>query len=531
LIGDAAAYYQWATTIAAGDWVGREPFYQAPLYPYFLAICFRLFGDEVWMIRVIQAIGGCASVWCLWHGTSLLFNRRAGIISAAMLAVYAPAVFFDGVVQKASLACLFTCALWGALAAHSVRQGAGRAGLVGVLVALLALTRENAMVWLPLVALWVWTSAKTEAHWKRTRLVGACLLGTALVLVPVGMRNYRVGGEWSLSTFQAGPNFYIGNSQQADGRYRPLVRGHETPVFERRDAERLAEEAVGRELSPREVSRYWWSRAMADIRADPARWFGLIGRKLLMVWNRYEVADAESQYVYADYSLTLRVLGSICHFGVLCPLAAVGVIATSRDWRRLWICYAMIVSMALAVALFYVMARYRYPLVPLLLPFAAAGGLELWRLIRASEFRVLAKRVVIALAVAGVVNWPVHDEKRLDAMAWMNVGVTLAEEGDLVAATGSFRRAVQDHPESAEANNNLAQALALQGDYASAIGYYQAALAAEPGLLGADYNLAVALERTGRTAEAIHYYERALESDPSDEEARRTLRRLRESGP
>lgn len=525
-IGDGAAYYGWARTIADGNWLGQESFYQAPLYPYLLAICFSLLGDEVWTIRTIQAIGGCAAVWCLWYGISRTFDRRTGIISAGMLALYGPAVFFDGLVQKASLACLLTCALLAAMAGHGVRRNTWRAGLVGVLGALLVLTRENAAVWLPLVGLWVWNAAKGERRRERVCFIGAYFLGVALVLTPVGVRNKRVAGEWSLSTFQSGPNFYIGNNKKADGRYQPLVRGHETPAFERGDAEWLAERDLGRKLSSSEVSRYWWSRAMADIRADRTRWFALMGRKLLMVWNRYEVADAESQYVYADYSVTLHVLGSVWHFGVLCPLAAVGVIATSRDWRRLWIYYALIVSMALAVALFYVMARYRYPLVPLLIPFAAAGGLELWRLIRAREFRVLAMCVAIALAVAVVVNWPVHDEKRLNAMAWMNVGVTLAEEGDLVAATEYLHRAVQGHPESAEANNNLAQALALQGDYASAIGHYQAALALEPGLSGVDYNLAVALERVGRAAEAVRHYERALESNPLDEEARRALVRL-----
>ena len=58
------------------------------------------------------------------------------------------------------------------------------------------------------------------------------LAGLAFVLLPVGLRNRSVGGEYSLTTFQIGPNFYIGSNADATGRYRPLVRGHETPQFE-----------------------------------------------------------------------------------------------------------------------------------------------------------------------------------------------------------------------------------------------------------------------------------------------------------
>src|SRR5262245_31399286 len=36
LLGDARGYDAWAQQIAAGDWIGRDVFYQAPLYPYFL---------------------------------------------------------------------------------------------------------------------------------------------------------------------------------------------------------------------------------------------------------------------------------------------------------------------------------------------------------------------------------------------------------------------------------------------------------------------------------------------------------------
>jgi len=93
----------------------------------------------------------------------------------------------------------------------------------------------------------------------------------------------------------------------------------------------------------------------------------------MMVVNDYEVADAESAIVYADASFVLRVLQNVFRFGVLCPLAALGIVLTWRRWRELWVFYALTFSMVCAIALFYVMARYRYPLVPLLILFAAAG--------------------------------------------------------------------------------------------------------------------------------------------------------------
>lgn len=525
-IGDAAGYLSWAGRIAHGDWIGDEPFYQAPLYAYVLAVLVWSFGKSILAIRVAQAVWGGIGVWCLGYGTARLFGKRTGVLAAFLLALYGPAVFFDGIIQKASLSGLLVCVLIAGMGWLRAQTTYCRGLMLGLTLALLILTRENAIVWIPFVGAWLYGIDHTRAIRVRGATVAVMLVGLAIPLGAVAIRNRLVGGNWSPTTYQSGTNFYIGNRIGADGRYQPLLRGHETPEFEGHDAALLAERHEGRELSPREVSRYWWGRTWEEIRADPFRWIRLVGWKLLLVWNRYEVPDAESFYVYREFSWTLSVLGTVFHFGVLCPLAAIGLVSTRRHWRRLWIWYTLIASMALSVAFFYVLARYRYPLVPLLIPFAAAGCMHLADGGRARLARSSATLAMIGVVVAVLANWPVQDERRLDALAWMNVGVALAEEGRIPAATDYFRRAVEGYPTSAEASNNLAQALALQGRYAEAIAHYQAALAAAPDLMGVDYNLAVALEHAGRTGEALHHYQRALALDPSDEDARRAIARL-----
>ncbi len=550
LVGDAAGYWNWAGEIAMGDWIGRESFYQAPLYPYALAVLFEAFGESVWCVRVVQGLGGGLAVGLMCVSGSRLFGRRCGVVAGIMLALYAPAIFFDGIVQKASMGCALTCGLLACLTWRPTGKCGLGGGAVGVIAAALVLTRENALVWLPILAVWIvmrggngdrdvgagvecqgdvtkWLGDRRDSRERRVGTLLGFGLGVALVLGPVGVRNRVVGGEWSLSTFQSGPNFYIGNHRGASGVYDPLIRGHETPTFERRDATALAEQALGRELGAREVSGYWMSRAVADIREDPLGWAGLLGRKVLLVWNRYEVADVESQYVYAEFSSVLGVLGFVWHFGVLCPLAVVGLWVTWGRRRDLWIYYALIVSMAGSVAMFYVLARYRFVLVPLLIPFAAAGFVYLWDLVRRGGYRQLMAPAVVGTVVALVVNLPVVDERRLDAMAWMNLGVAVAEDGDIEVAATYFGRAVAEYPESAEANNNLAMALAVQGDHLEAIPHYEAALAADPTLMGVAYNLGVALERVGRVEDALLQYERAAELDAWDKDAGAAVLRLR----
>src|SRR3972149_12243463 len=60
---DEKAYINWARQIAAGEVMGQGVFYQDPLYPYFLALVFKGWGESLWAVRLIQAALGLLSVY------------------------------------------------------------------------------------------------------------------------------------------------------------------------------------------------------------------------------------------------------------------------------------------------------------------------------------------------------------------------------------------------------------------------------------------------------------------------------------
>ena len=109
LLGDSRGYDEWARRIAAGEWLGTDVFYQAPLYPYFLGAIYTLLGRDLFVVRVFQAIVGALSCATLSMAAERLFSRRAGLIAGHGLAFYAPAIFFDALIQKTVLDVFFLC--------------------------------------------------------------------------------------------------------------------------------------------------------------------------------------------------------------------------------------------------------------------------------------------------------------------------------------------------------------------------------------------------------------------------------------
>ncbi len=74
-VGAAALSLRWARRIAPGDWLGGGVSYQAPLYPYVLAAIYRVFGESVTTIRLVQAAIGTGSCVLLAAAAMWLFRR------------------------------------------------------------------------------------------------------------------------------------------------------------------------------------------------------------------------------------------------------------------------------------------------------------------------------------------------------------------------------------------------------------------------------------------------------------------------
>ena len=491
-------------------------------------------------MRVCQAFAGAGACVLLGYAAYRLFDRGVGVAAGLLLACCAPVIFLGALIQKSVLDIFFLCALLALLSTLAVEapepsplprprskrpapeptpaaERSWRWLAVGLALGALSLTRENALLFVPVVLAWLWLRPATGI--PRIRSMAIFAAGLAIVLLPVGVRNRVVGGEFHLTTAQSGPNLFIGNNANADGAYVPLRIGRGSPEYERVDATQIATRAVGRPLSPGEVSDYWTGRALDFIRAQPVAWLALEGRKFRLLWNASEVVDTESQESHADYSPLLRALGYVTHFGVLVPLAALGIWLTWSERGRLWWFYAMFGAYALSVMAFYVVARYRLPLAPFVIVFAAVTLVRGRRLLQARPRPQRTLALVVVAAVAVFCNWPAVSAAEMSAVTYHNLGTALQEEGRIDDAVAAYRRAVALDPAYVPALNGLGSALRQQGKLDEAIGQLEAVVRLRPDFADARYNLANALSERGRLPEAIALYKDLLQRRPDAADA------------
>jgi 4-amino-4-deoxy-L-arabinose transferase-like glycosyltransferase len=469
---DEESYDRWAREIAGGEVVGREIFFQEPLYPYALAGVYALAGDDPEAqrsaARHAQAVLGALTAVLAGLLGAKLFGARAGIVAGALMALHRPAVWFPALLLKENLFLPLACAF--ALALISARSWRGWLG-AGALAALGALLRGNMLVLLPFFAAWAALRAwrDREGAARAAGCASAVLAGAALVLLPVAARNHHVGGRFVLTTSGAGTNVYGGNN--LDNPYGlakefDWVRG--IPEHEAGDWRREASRRAGRELDASETSSFWLRETLRSVRDEPAEHARILWRKLRLTLGGYEVPDNHFLEWDARYVPILRA--PLPGFPVDGTIAMCGAFAFAALWalrrgealanRPARSVLAFAAAYLVTVVLTVTSERVRLPLVPLLSPFAAFA---LARVVRKSSWPVLIPSAALAALAVLAPALPAEMRERDFDERDHNLAVRALSEGDLAEARPIVSGLVQRRGGSARV-----QLVAAELDYRSA---------------------------------------------------------------
>jgi tetratricopeptide (TPR) repeat protein len=464
---DEASYDSWARAIAGGEWLGREIFFQEPLYPYWLGSVYALAGADPVAQRALarraQAVLGAICAVLIGLVGRQLGGSGVGLVAAGLFAVYRPAIWMNSQLLKPSLFLpLWTAFAWLlARACAAPRASARNWFAIGALAGLGVLLRGNVLILSPLFVLWPAATALVRqgaravaGAWRQGSLV---LAGTLLVLLPVAARNQVVGGRFVLTTSGAGTNFYGGNNPDNPfgvATEFAWVRG--IPRYEADDWKHEAERRTGRALDSSQTSSFWLHEALSSMARQPALHLRILWNKLRLSLGRHEVPDNHFIEWDAAYVAMLRwPLPGFESAGLL-GLAGVLVAVASllrRRARGLVVPSAVVLALLFALYLGTIVAtvtseRVRLALVPLLLPFGAWLLLALVRR-RAPPWE---SALGLALAAAVVFTSPMpasrlaadFDERDFNlAAAWLGQGALGSELDELVAGLE------QKHPESA----------------------------------------------------------------------------------
>lgn len=377
LVGDELTWTAWGRELASPEVrfspIASRVLFYPPAYPYFIGSCLALFGSLA-AVKAAQALLSALLIPAVGRLGARLFGERAGSLAAWLTAVYPDLVWFSAHFWAETL---FLTLLYWALA-RLLDADAGRrepALAAGLLLGLAALTREPALYFVPVAVLFLARAARTRSC--------AVALGLAALatVAPWSVRNALVFDAFvPVSTF--GPfNLWLGNSRES----RQEVYAEYARV-----SGRIAK------------YRYTQARAWEAIAARQPWW---LLEKLRDELPRFWEADSQAlaHLRRGAYGAVSGRSGRLAEALFVIPyLAALGLFALglarapgSPGARLLLVFVAYYVAIHVASHGF---ARFRLPVLPVLLLFAAAA-------LTGPRSGVPWRRGVTAAIVAGVLAW------------------------------------------------------------------------------------------------------------------------------
>ena len=484
--GDAEIFLALARRIAAGDvFLAGDTLVFSPLYYYFLGTLFAIFGESYRIVLAVQLALGVGAGWVLHRFARDVFGPLAALLALALYVFYGLIVFYEGQLMDASFSVLLSIlALW-LLRRATVLPGWRPWLPAGVALGLLALTRPNVMLFFPLAfgwALWFGRSARAASanvaraealRAARSILPAAALtVGIGLCIFPFTIRNWLTTGDVTLVTSHGGVNFYIGNHDRATGFFSPPPGFPPLPgVLNREIPRRMAEGETGRTgMSDSEVSSYWFARGLAFIAERPARFAALTLRKTRAFFNGYEVP------VNIDFRFAREIYPSLrlaaVPIGLVLPLALLGLAASRRRWRELLPFHLFLGAYSISVILFFVTARYRLPIVPLLIVYA---GFALRTLLASVE---VPKRLAVQLVGVAALGLALNADLGLrfdEALVAHSRGYTLEMMERKDEAIAYYEEALRENPDLLLTRLRVARLYGRRGSYAEARRHFDAA--------------------------------------------------------
>lgn len=313
----------------------------------FLAGIYALFGYHPLVARVIMGLMSTMSVWLLFLIGRRLFGPTVALVASAIAAVYAYLIFYGvTLVTETPFTLALLIALYLAIRMRAGEvNGVGAWFTLGVVLAVALLLRMAVLFFIPILLLWLYYAVRKETTlW----LVAIPLVVIGLAVLPLTIRNYRLWHQFLLLEAQFGHVFWNGNHPGHGGDFHPFYVFPIPPAVLASKNDVLITNTLLR-MGIQNVLNQPWDFVMLTLTRL---------REFFLFWPT------------ADSTLAANLL-RVFSFGVIVPFALYGFFANLRRFSDLAPVYLFIVVHTGIYAVTWTMIRYRIPLDPFLILFAA----------------------------------------------------------------------------------------------------------------------------------------------------------------
>ncbi|MCX5701849.1 MAG: tetratricopeptide repeat protein, partial [Candidatus Omnitrophica bacterium] len=349
------------------------------------------------------------------------------------------------------------------------------------------------------------------------------ILGLFMVIGSVTLRNYLVEKDFVLIAGNIGINFYSGNNPRATGTFfcPAEITLNQEDMF--RDSGIIARYETGKDLKTSGVSNFWFNKAIEFIRKDRVGYLKLLLKKITYCLSQYEfIHDIEYQLIAGKIGI-LKIMFKDLSF--LLPFGILGMLIGLRRFKDSALLYIFLFAVSSSIVMFFVAARYRLVIVPVIMIFVAFGFFSLLDALKNKSYIKFYLLILTLVAIFILLNFNSSRVRSFAADLKDNSGaldyhlakaMVYEDNSDYPNAIKELILARTMHPENRRAIFRLGVIRYFLGDFRSSEEEFKEVTKISPLCFDAYYNLGLIYNLQGRFKEAEAVLDRAVFLYPED---------------
>ncbi len=354
-----------------------------PLYEYFLAVVYKVFGHYYEVVWIIQALLHALTALLLFLICKIVFKDNGaaiGLIAAAALGFHPDLIEISAMLMIETAYLFFvTLTLWCFARLYYAPKNWQLTAALAVSIGVAIFLRPPVALFLPVI-LFFYLARK-----EYVRLAVFMIL-VAAIFMPWALRNYRIYSQFIPTTLVGAHNLWVGNTPQSDGGqisggYNPSTEY--TEKFGYADFARKANQEV-----------------LSFVLARPAEFAKLTAVRVMRYFSL--IRPMGFWFYQRGVGQAVFVASSAAALAVLFVLGFAGMAMLFRQKNNL-LNYLMIFALTAPLPLVFtvVQSRYRFQIYPFLAILGAYTAVALWRKVPGA-WRFMAWTGAVLIGVSAI---------------------------------------------------------------------------------------------------------------------------------
>ncbi|MGV6850776.1 MAG: glycosyltransferase family 39 protein [bacterium] len=509
---DEDYYYRFALDVLHGN-SGLTPefVFMDPLYGYFLAMMFSLFGEQLFAVFLVQVMADILIAWLVYKITCRIWNKNAALISTTIYGLTSTALLYSCSLGKATFTALFVT-LWVYFSLLLNQKTKLISWLTyGIFLGLGIALRAN-LILLSFASILIIFLGGAQLNSLNLKLknTGLILLGLSIPLIILALRFYSVTGNYSIVPNNGGIVLH-----QAYNEDNPRSI-HDAPSFVHAlrpsdiwfSYEREAKLRLDtKELNPVQINAYWKSEAIKYWLQHPLQSLHNSLRKLFEFTSYKEIANNRSIAQEELFSKALKLLPR--PFGFLFVFGSIGfaLLLAKNKISSTWIA-APILSGIFVISVFFMISRFRFHITPILTVLSGLAIYKIYCFIKHKEIKPLVK-ISLAATLLTFISFLSGNNTNEAGINWHQVATGWIRSGEEDKAKVVIQEGLKLNPQDMRFHDLNAFLAIKNKNWQQAVQIYSQFLPKHSTNIISLYNYAYALDQIGRPNQAVEILERS----------------------